>query len=139
MNANKVINGSWGRIWVNGELWAECKSFEAKVTAQYEDVNFCEEMGKQRKYMGFEGTGTMVLQKMYSRGSKLLAEGFKTGNIPDIKIVGRIADPSAHGHERVEVLSVTFDEFTLLKYENKTLAEEELPFQFADYNLIDSI
>ncbi|MBB6218183.1 hypothetical protein HNQ80_004323 [Anaerosolibacter carboniphilus] len=139
LKANRVINGTFGSIWVNSEKWAEVKSFELKVQGQYEDVNFCEELGKHRKYMGFEGTGTMTLQKVYDRGAKLLAEAFKSGEMPDVKIVGKLADPAAFGHTRVEVTEVTFDEFTLLKFENKALGEEELPFQFADYDLIDAI
>ena len=138
-NANKIINGKFGRIWVNGELWAECKAFEAKVTGEWEDVTFCEDLGTHRKYLGFNGEGTLTLHKIYSRGSKLLADAFKTGNMPDIKIVGKLADPSAYGAERVELIEVTFDEFTLLKFEDKAIGEEELSFKFADYNLIDTI
>ncbi|MBP2027400.1 hypothetical protein J2Z35_001194 [Acetoanaerobium pronyense] len=139
MNANEVINGKWGRIWVNGELWAECKSFEGKVVGEWEDISFCEEMGNKRKLIGFSGEGTMVLHKMYTRGGNLLAEGFKTGIMPDIKIVSKLADPAAKGHERVEILQVTFDEFTLMKFEDKSVTEEELPFKFGDYNYLDKI
>ena len=35
MAANKVINGSWGRLWWDGDLLANTKSFEAKVTLNY--------------------------------------------------------------------------------------------------------
>lgn len=139
MKANKLINGKFGRIWVNGILWAECESFESKVSGEWEDVSFCEEMGTQRKLMGFTGEGTITLKKMYSRGLNLLAEGFKTGNMPEVKIVGKLADPSAYGHERAEILGVTFDEMTLIKFTDKELQKEELPFKFADYNLLDKI
>lgn len=40
MKSKNVINGTYGRVWVGGELWAEVDSFEAKVTVNYEDVNF---------------------------------------------------------------------------------------------------
>ncbi len=137
--ANEVINGKWGKVWVNGELWAECKSFESKVTGNYEEVSFCEDMGTHQKLMSWSGEGSMTLHKIYSRGGKLLSEAFKTGIVPDIKIVSKLADPGAKGHERVEILEVTFDEFTLLKFEDKSLMEEELPFKFADFNYLDKI
>lgn len=139
MKANEVISGKWGRIWVNGELWAECKSFESKVVGEWEDISFCEEMGTQRKLIGYAGEGTMVLHKIHTRGGNLLADAFKTGVMPDVKIVSKLADPAAKGHERVEILDVTFDEFTLLKFEDKAITEEELPFKFGNYNYLDKI
>lgn len=139
MKANEIINGKWGRIWVNGELWAECKSFEAKVTGEWEDVSFCEEMGTQRKLLGWSGEGTIVLHKIHSRGGNLIGDAFKSGIMPEVKIVSKLADPAAKGHERAEILDVTFDEFTLAKFEDKSITEEELPFKFGDYNYLDKI
>lgn len=138
-SANKTINGSFGTAWVNGQKWAEIKGFEAKVAAQYEDVVVAGKLGKSRKYMGYEGSGSITMTKIYSRGAALLADAFKSGIMPDIKIVAKLADPASFGAERVSMTDVTFDEFTLLKYELKAIAEEELPFQFGDYEKIDLI
>ncbi|BEP28815.1 phage tail tube protein [Helicovermis profundi] len=139
MNPNKIINGTFGTIWVNNEKWIETKSFEAKVTGQYEDVDIAGKLGKSRKYIGYEGSGSINTNKVYSRGAKLLAEAFKTGNMPEIKIISKLSDPSSYGAERVIIKDVTFDEFTLAKFELKSPLEEELPFQFGDYELIDTI
>lgn len=138
-SAQEVINGKWGRVWINGELWAECKSFEAKVTANYEEVSFCEDLATHQKFTSWAGEGTMVMHKIHTRGGSLLGDAFKTGVMPDIKIVSRLADPASKGAERVEISEVTFDEFTLLKFEDKALLEEELSFKFADYKYIDKI
>lgn len=138
-NANKIINGTFGNVWVNGELWAHCKQFEAKVTGEFEDVNFANDLGTHKKYLGFSGEGTITLHKIFSSGGNLLADAFKTGVMPDVKIVGKLADPAAYGAERVEILEVTFDEFTLMKFANKEIQEEELPFKYADYNYLDKI
>lgn len=35
---NRIIRGNYGRVWMNGERMANVKSFEAKVTLNYEDV-----------------------------------------------------------------------------------------------------
>lgn len=139
LTGNRVISGSNGKVWVNGELWRECKSFEAKVAGEFEDVTFCGDYAKHSKYMGWTGEGTIVLTKVYSRGAKIMAEAFKTGVMPEIKIVGALADPQAFGAERVSISEVIFKEFDLLKFENRTNAEEELPFVFADYDLLESI
>ena len=39
METNRVIRGNFGKVWVNDDEWMNVKSFEAKVSAEYEDVN----------------------------------------------------------------------------------------------------
>lgn len=139
LTGNKVINGTFGRIWVNNELWAECKSFEAKVTGDFEDVTFCDDLATHSKYMGWKGEGTITCHKVDSKITKMLQSAFKTGYMPDIKIVGKLDDPASEGAERVEILNVTFTEFTLMKFASKEIGETEVPFTFSDYNPIDLI
>lgn len=137
--ANRVINGTHGSVWVNGEKWLDIESLELKVTLEYEDVFFSEETGKQRKFLGWVGAGSIVTKKVYSRGASLLASAVKTGVMPEINITSKLADPGAYGTERVSVSDVTFDEFLLTKFEQRTLGQEELPFEFGDFDLLESI
>ena len=81
----------------------------------------------------------MVLHKVDSKIAKTIADGIRSGVLPDIKFVGKLEDPSTAGAERVEFLEVTIDELMLMKFENKTMLEQEVPFKFADYNFIDMI
>ena len=89
--------------------------------------------------MGWTGEGTITVNKVNSTITKMLGENFKKGIVPEIKIVARLDDPNAYGAERVEILDVTFNEFMLLNFEVKAKMEEEVPFSFEDYNLIDTI
>lgn len=139
VNSNKQINGTFGSVWVNNEKWLDIDAFEAKVTIEYDDVNMAEDLATHKKMTGWSGEGTTTVKKVYSRGANLLAEAVKRGILPDINIVGKLADPGAYGSERVAINEVTFNEFMLMKFEQKTLGTEELPFNFADYDLIDSI
>ena len=68
-----------------------------------------------------------------------MGEAAKTGVIPDIELIGKLADPDAYGSERVSISEVTFNSMTLMKFEKKTKMEEELPFNFADYDFLDKI
>lgn len=138
-NPNTIMNGTFGDVWVNNVKFMEIKSFEAKATGEYEDVNIQGSLGKARKYMGFDGSGTMVCHKVYSRGLSLLAEGFRTGKLPEIKMISKLEDPSALGAERIVYYGVTFDEITLAKFESKAVGEEELPFKFEDFETIDLV
>lgn len=139
VKSNRQINGTYGAVWVNGEKWMDVESFEAKVTISYEDVNMAEDPATHKKMMGWSGDGTMSVKKVYSRGASLMSKAVKTGQMPDVSIVGKLADPDAFGAERVSISEVTFNEFMLLKFEQKTLGTEDLPFNFADYDLIDTI
>lgn len=137
--SNKQINGTFGSVWVNNEKWLDVESFEAKVTVNYEDVNMAEDLATHKKMTGWAGEGSMTVKKVYSRGANLLANAVKNGVTPEINIVGKLADPDAFGSERVAINEVTFNEFMLMKFEQKTLGTEELPFNFADYDPIDLI
>lgn len=139
IRSNKVINGTYGAVWVNGEKWLDVDSFEAKVSVEYEDVSMAEDLATHKKMTGWSGEGSMTVKKMYSRGSALMANAVKTGILPDVSIIGKLADPDAFGAERVAINEVTFNEFTLMAFEQKTPGTEELPFNFADYDPIDLI
>lgn len=139
IRGNKQINGTFGAVWVNGEKWMDVDSFEAKVAVDYEDINMAEDLATHKKMTGWNGEGSMTVKKVYSRGSSLMARAVKTGILPEVTIVGKLADPDAFGSERVALNDVTFNEFTLMAFEQKTLATEELAFNFADYDPIDLI
>ena len=139
MDKNKILRGSFGAVWLDGEELGSVKSFEAKVTPEYEDVDIMGELGKHKRYMGFTGEGTMTLHQIDSTIGKLIADGIRSGKMPDFKIVAKLDDPTAYGAERVELTGVTINELMALKFENKALREEEVPFSFSDFRYIDMI
>jgi hypothetical protein len=136
---NRVLSGTEGEVWINGEQLGDLKSIELKVTGKFEEVGFCGDYATYQKYMGWYGDGNIKLQKTYSRGIKLLAEAFKTGIMPDIKIITKLTDKSTGKAERVSVEDVTITEFMLANFENKSLIEEELPLKFAKYEPIETL
>ncbi|TCO69501.1 phage tail tube protein [Marinisporobacter balticus] len=139
IKSNKQINGTFGAVWLDGEKLADIDSFEAKVTINYEDVNMAEDLATHKKMTGWAGEGTLALKKVYSTGASLVGEKLKDGQMPTFILVGKLADPDAYGSERVSLSEVTFNEFTLMKFGQKELQTEELPFAFADYDLVDLI
>ena len=139
IKTNQIIRGTYGRVWIDGELFANVKSFEAKLTLNYEEVDLSNDLGKHQRYMGFTVEGTMTLHKVNSKIFAKLAKAIKSGEMPEISIVGKLEDPTALGAERVSFTEVTIDEVMALKYENATIGEEEVPFKFADYEPLDLI
>ena len=139
IRSQNIIAGTFGSVWVNNEEWLHVTKFEAKVTGEFEDINMAGRYGVGKKFMGWTGEGTITVNKVNSTITRMLADSFKKGIMPEITIVGKLADPQALGAERVEILDVTFSEFMLMNFELKAKMEEEVPFTFEDYNLIDSI
>ncbi|BBI32487.1 phage tail tube protein [Cohnella abietis] len=136
---NRIINGTYGQVWVDDELWAEVDSFEAKVNISYEDVNFAGSGATHKKPIGWTGEGSMTFKKIYSRVQRAMADKVRKGIYPRFKFVAKVADPNAFGAERVALHDVTLNEFNLLKFEQKTLGSETIPFAFSDYEMIDKI
>jgi len=138
-DASKIINGTYGSIWVDGERWGEVTAFEGKITLNYEDVNIANSPATHRKGTGWNGEGTMTVNKVYSRVQRKVLSKVKKGIFPRFSIAGKLADPEAHGTERVVINDVTINEVILMKFEQKTLGTEEIPFGFSDYDTPDLI
>ena len=87
---NQILRGQFGKVWIDGELYANAKSFEAKISLKYEAVDINGEMGVHQRLVGFEGAGTLVLHKIDSRVAQKIAGKIKNGSVPDIKIVSKL-------------------------------------------------
>jgi len=136
---NKVIRGTFGRVWVNNELIANVKSFEAKVTLDYEDIHVNGEFGVQKRYMGYSIAGTMTIHKIGSEVLRLYGAGMMNGQLPEIKVDAALADPDSAGAQRVVLYDVLFDEATLAQFENHTVLEESIPFTAGSYEITELI
>ncbi|MEC0107270.1 phage tail tube protein [Paenibacillus taichungensis] len=133
---NKVVSGSNLTTWLNSEILDDIKKMEYKVTGEFEDVTFLDDPRTYKKYVGYNGEGTLTFNKTQSRGAKLLAEAYTTGVMPEIKIVTKAFNPSTGRSERCVLTGVTFTEFGG-SYEAKALVEEELPFSFAKFEFVE--
>ncbi|NKN22170.1 phage tail tube protein [Clostridioides difficile] len=135
------ISGTWGKLWWDGDLIAEVLSFEAKVTANREEIQFG--MSKDSKITSLAGEGTIKLGKVYSRGKKKLLEAWKKGEDPRSTLTSKIKDPGTPGKqaETVTINNVWFNELALAQFEKGGKIEEELSFGFTpnDSDMMDEI
>lgn len=136
---NKTLRGTFGKVWVDNERMGNVKSFEAKVSITYEDMEVNGDFGTKKRYMGYSIAGTMTLHKFDSHIVSKYQSGLMTGELPSMTIVAALDDPTAYGAERVALFDVKLDEITLMKFENKTLVEEEVPFTAGSYEYLDLI
>lgn len=138
-NHNKVIRGTFGKVWVDGERLSNVKSFEAKAAIDYEDMSVNGDFCTKKRYMGYSISGTMTLHKFDSFIVGKYQAGLMNGDLPDMTIVVALDDPTAYGAERVQLRDVLLGEITLSKFENKALVEEEVPFTAGSYEFLDLI
>lgn len=129
IRGNQTISGAYGTLWLNNEKVMELKSVEAKVTAERTDVQLG--LSIDSKITGLKGEGSITVNKVYTRGKKLLEDWLK-GKDTRSRIVTSIQDPDAvgKGEERVSIDNVWFNAIDLAKFTRGEVVEEELPFGF---------
>ena len=140
-NANKVFNGTNGKVYIGDTEMAEAISLEAKVTLDKQEVNSVGVSGKQYKVVGMEGKGTIKLNKVSSFFIKGMSDAIKQNKQPeDVTIHSYIGENDAGedatgSQEEVVLKGVQFDELPLINWETKKLGEESIGFTFTDYEV----
>ena len=86
-------NGSHGRVWWDGLLLCEISKFQAKVTADREDVLIGN--SKDSKIVSLSGEGSFTIKSVINRNINQYLEEWKAGHDPHANIVGLIDDPDA--------------------------------------------
>lgn len=139
MTGERIINGTFGELWLDGDKVAECYGLNARVELQKEDVSICGKLGTDTKLMGFKGTGTVRLHKVNSRMIMKLSDQIKQGINPRFRLLSVLKDPAALGAERVLIKDAAFDDLTLADWEAAQKGTVEAPFTFTDWDPIDKI
>ncbi|BCK01410.1 phage tail tube protein [Anaerocolumna chitinilytica] len=136
---SKVINGTHGYLWLDGDLIQEVQSVKATITPKTETVSQSGEMVDGTKVTGLECKGELKTNKINSRWIKLMSDSLKAGKQRSFTIISKLADPSNGGTERVKLTGCVFTELPLIDWELKKLAEESLNFNFKNWEVLDSI
>lgn len=137
--AKRVINGTHGECWLDGDKMSECKGLDAKVEFIKEEIPVCGKLGTDTKILGYKGTGSVKLYKVNSRMIIKLSDAIKNGEEPRFQLLSALKDPAAFGSERVLVKDASFDDLTLAQWEAAVKGEIDAPFTFTDWDPIDTI
>ena len=86
-NPNRILHGNEGTAWFNGKKLTTLQSIEAKVAGDFEDINVCGDPSTHHVYNGYSGEGTFTCLKMDSDVVAMMAEAFRTGEMPTITII----------------------------------------------------
>lgn len=138
-NPNRILHGNGGAAWFNGEKLTTLQSVEAKVTADFEEINVCGSTATYQVYNGYAGEGTLTWLKTDSRVLEALAKAYQSGEMPTLTIITAHQQAGTNKVERIAYNDVTVNEFMLAKFEKKAKTEEELPFKFGEFQVLETI
>ena len=127
INGQRVISGSKGSIWIDGELWAEVKSIESKATINRETVQMANSYDEDTKMMSIACEGSFVIHKVYSR-EKAFIEALKNGIDKRFQLFVTLDDKDAFGRESIKLDNCWLNEITIAQFEVGTILEREFPF-----------
>lgn len=134
-----ILHGNDAKMWLGGDEVFTGISFEAKLNIDNENVEVLGNPGTYARYNGYSGNGTMKRYKTDSSYIRLIVQYVKTGMMPDLVIISSVAQPLTGKVERIAYKNITFTEATLANLEKKALMEEEIPFDFGDFEVLEAI
>lgn len=138
LDASQVRSGTWGTMWLDGDMVAECYGCQAKVNKTKEDVARCRTLTAGKKMTALSGTGTVRIYNATSRLIQLEAEALKRGRDLRHTIISNLEDPDNPNNQRIALKGVSFDDLTLADWEAAKLGSIEAPFTFEDFDILDS-
>lgn len=136
--AKRVISGTFGEVWLDGEKVAECMGCQGKLAKNKEKIYLCGQLISDHKVMSMDGTGSLTLYKVDS-GLIQKQSGVQNGEDQRFTIVSALKDPDSYGAERIAFYNVSFDDLTLADWQRAAVGKVTVPFTFTRYELLDLI
>ena len=142
MKGTDIFNGTNGSVWLSTDNEetpiGSVQTFNLHQTNQIEDVDEAEFLGKKKRVIGYELTGTLTKFKVDHAIIDIMEE-YKNGNTPEISFMGKAYNKNTKRMEVIKVIGVTFNEADLMNLEQKTTTKEEIPYAAEDYKWIAKV
>ncbi|RMD04906.1 phage portal protein [Clostridium autoethanogenum] len=131
LDASRVIHGRHGKIMMDGEQQTQVQECTAEVTPDNKEINVLGDDWTRYKSGTKKGSGTM---KGYKVTSDTIKRGFKR-----FEIIASLEDPEAYGYESIRIMNCMASKLQLLNLKANDVIDEEIPFTFEGYELLDAI
>jgi len=131
MDASRVIMGTYGKIFINGDWQTNFNHLEASVEMQKRELNLAGDPWVRHKKGPMKGTGTVSGFKVTS---DMIVRGFDK-----FELYAKLDDPEAYGYETVKLSGVMLDKLQLANWTAGEEVKEEVSFTFEGYELLDTI
>lgn len=136
VRGNRVLSGTWGEVWIDGDKIFELSKIEMKITANREDIQF--DLSVDSKITGLKGEFTLGVKKVYSRYTAVF-EDWKKGIDKRVQIITKLQDPdAAKGQiERYATDNCWFNELPMVNYEKGGIIDEEISGGFTPSDMLN--
>lgn len=138
-SAKRVMSGTHGHLWWEGDKVCECSGFQAKIAFNKEDIHLDGEMAVDSKTTSYKGTGNVSLYKVSSRMAQLIGDKIMNGEDLRFTLISELNDPDAYGAERVMISNVSLDDLTLADWKRAASGMVECPFTFTRHKFLDMV
>lgn len=130
-NPDRAFFGSFARLLLDGEWQTNTQSVEANVDMDKAELNVMGDNWTRIKRGQLKGAGTF---SGYKVTSKMIEKGFER-----FELIVALEDPEAFGHERVRLMNCMADSIQLAGVASGEVIEEETPFTFEYFELLDAV
>ena len=139
IGTNRLLNGTNGHLWFNGELMANLKKVDIKVEGTFENVILCGDYATYPQYTGYSVAGSVTFAKINSSVLAKYAAAYKTGVMPDLKIISKLTDVNTGASERIAVTGAVLTTLPLIGFDEHSLIDEEFPVSASGYEILEVI
>ena len=135
-----AIDGRYGAIFHEGAWLANFNKAKADVEIKKAELNLSGDRWARHKVIGLKGTGSISGVKITSELIQFNTPVANSRNTSvRTELVYKLDDPEAYGVERIRLMNVMFDKIQLADWEAGKEINEEWPFTFENYELLDPI
>lgn len=129
IQANRMLSGSFGQLWIDGNPVAEAEQIQLTIQFQRTDVQIG--MDIDSKITGFRGEGQLKLRQVFSRFFEIVEQA-KAGSDLRVTITTALKDPDSFGgqEERYSVADVALTELPLVNYATGKINQQVIKFRF---------
>ena len=132
----RVINGTFGSIYLDGQWLANFTRCEATVEPDLAEMKLSGDEMTKHKVTGYRGSGTISGFKVTSVLLKAVLDNPKRR----FELIAKLEDPESTGKERVRIPGVIFNRYPVANWRAGEVVEEEWSFVFDEKpELLDAI
>lgn len=138
-SGKRVMNGTYGQVWLDGEEVSECISCKAESSFSKSKVYLSGQLEEENKITSISNTGSLKFHKVNSRMLTKIGDAISKGKDLRFTVISKLADPDAYGAERIALYNVSFDKVTLADWTRAQTTDIEAPFTFGKFKLLDTV
>lgn len=138
LDATKVLNGSFGKMYHDGEWLTNITSAQATVEISKEEIRIAGSRWVGHKQISLSGSGTMTGYKITNEMAKKIGQiRYDSQGAFVTELVMKLDDPDSNEALMwVRLKGVQFDSIPILNFEVGSIVEEETPFTFTGYEYL---